>query len=57
VDLAALPDMADEGMVNIGHLASEKYGEYAAVIIGFGTHRGTVITGQAWNVDGGSVMH
>jgi len=46
---ARYTDMADKGMVNIGHLAREKYGEYETVLVGFATYRGTVIAGQAWD--------
>ena len=46
---ARYTDMADDGMVNIGHLAREKYGEYDVVLVGFGTNHGTVIAGEAWD--------
>jgi erythromycin esterase len=46
---ARYTDMADDGMVNVGHLAREKYGEYDTVLVGFGTNRGTVIAGDAWD--------
>jgi erythromycin esterase-like protein len=41
-------DMADAGEVNIGQLARERYGPDRVVLVGFGTHRGTVIAGDAW---------
>jgi erythromycin esterase-like protein len=41
--------MADDGMINIGHLTREKYGEYEVVLVGFGTNRGTVIAGETWD--------
>jgi erythromycin esterase len=42
-------DMADDGTVNIGQLAREKYGERDTVLVGFGSYRGTVIAGEAWD--------
>jgi len=46
---ARYTDMADEGMVNIGQLARERYGEDGTVIAGFGSYRGTVIAGKYWD--------
>ncbi|MER5267942.1 erythromycin esterase family protein [Actinosynnema sp. NPDC002837] len=40
--------MADSGLVNIGQLARERYGHEQVVLVGFGSHRGTVIAGEAW---------
>jgi erythromycin esterase-like protein len=45
---AQFTDMADDGMVNLGQLARERYGEGDAVLVGFGTHSGTVIAGAEW---------
>jgi erythromycin esterase len=45
---ARATDMADTGMVNIGQLARDRYGTDQVVLVGFGTHRGTVLAGQAW---------
>jgi erythromycin esterase len=45
---ARATDMADAGEVNIGQLARERYGADHVVLVGFGTHRGTVIAGDAW---------
>jgi erythromycin esterase-like protein len=42
-------DMAGDGMVNIGQLGREEYGEEDTVLVGFGTHRGTVIAGDYWD--------
>ena len=42
-------DMAADDMVNIGQLARERWGEKDAVLVGFSTHRGTVIAGQEWD--------
>ena len=46
---ARATDMADDGMINVGQLAREAYGEDDAVLVGFGTHRGTVIAGDYWD--------
>lgn len=45
---ARYTDMAQSGEVNIGQLARERYGEKDAVLVGFGTHQGTVIAGNEW---------
>jgi len=45
---ARFTDMADDGMVNIGQLARERYGEDQVVLIGFGSHRGSVIAADEW---------
>jgi len=45
---ARYTDMADDGMVNIGQLARERFGEDGVVLVGFGSHRGTVIAGDEW---------
>src|SRR4051794_10944348 len=42
-------DMAGDGMVNLGQLARERWGEKDAVLVGFATHRGSVIAGRAWD--------
>ena len=41
-------DMADEGMVNLGQLVRERHGPEGVVLVGFGSHRGTVIAGRQW---------
>src|SRR3954463_8999539 len=46
---ARYTDMAGDGMVNIGQLARERWGEREAVLVGFATHRGGVIAGRAWD--------
>ena len=46
---ARYTDMAEDGMVNIGQLARERWGEKDAVLVGFSTHRGSVIAGGAWD--------
>jgi len=45
---ARYTDMARAGLWNIGQLAREAYGEEEVVLVGFGTHRGTVIAAEAW---------
>jgi len=45
---ARATDMKDEGMVNVGQLVREKYGEDEVFIIGFGTYSGTVIASTKW---------
>ena len=45
---ARATDMADSGTVNIGQLARERYGENNVVLVGFGSHHGTVIAGREW---------
>jgi erythromycin esterase-like protein len=35
-------------MVNIGQLARERYGVDRVVLVGFGTHHGTVVAADAW---------
>jgi erythromycin esterase-like protein len=46
---ARYTDMVEEGTVNIGQLAREKYGEDNTVLVGFGSYRGRVIAGDAWD--------
>ncbi|HLV79094.1 MAG TPA: erythromycin esterase family protein [Chthonomonadaceae bacterium] len=45
---ARFTDMAREGMVNVGQLVREEHEQEGAVLVGFGTHRGTVMAGSAW---------
>ncbi|MFJ6673825.1 erythromycin esterase family protein [Actinosynnema sp. NPDC091369] len=45
---ARATDMAVSGLVNTGQLARERYGPDHVVLVGFGTHRGTVVAGEAW---------
>ena len=45
---ARATDMARSGMVNIGHLAREKYGKEKVYLVGFGSYEGTVMAGQQW---------
>jgi erythromycin esterase-like protein len=41
-------DMAADGMVNVGQLLRESYGEDDVFAIGFGTYSGTVIAAESW---------
>jgi erythromycin esterase-like protein len=45
---ARCTDMAGEGMVNLGQLARELHGGEGVVLVGFGSHRGSVIAGRQW---------
>src|SRR5690606_24869389 len=45
---ARATDMADAGMVNVGQLARETYGEDNVYIVGLGTYAGEVIAAQSW---------
>ncbi|WP_046174772.1 erythromycin esterase family protein [Domibacillus indicus] len=45
---ARATDMAQEGMVNVGQLTREIYGQDQVYAVGFGTHRGTVIAADRW---------
>lgn len=42
-------DMVNEGQINIGGLAREKWGEEKVSLIGFGTYQGEVIASHAWD--------
>ena len=45
---ARFTNMADSGMVNVGQLVREAYGEDDVVLVGFGSHRGSVMAGAEW---------
>jgi erythromycin esterase len=45
---ARATDMAGVGMVNVGQLVRERHGPDGVVLVGFGSHRGTVIAGSEW---------
>jgi erythromycin esterase-like protein len=45
---ARATNMKSAGMVNIGQLAREKYGNDNVFLIGFGSYRGSVIAGNEW---------
>jgi erythromycin esterase len=46
-------DMADAGMVNVGQLVREAHAQEGVVLVGFGSHRGTVVASDHW---GGSTQ-
>ncbi|GAB4517454.1 MAG: hypothetical protein OHK0046_24050 [Anaerolineae bacterium] len=46
---ARATDMAVDGMVNVGQLVRERWGEDQCVLVGFSSNRGTVIAGNAWD--------
>jgi erythromycin esterase len=48
---ARYTDMAGAGMVNVGQLVREKYGEENVFIVGFGSYEGRVIASGAWGAD------
>lgn len=48
---ARATDMAGAGMVNVGQLARERYGPENVVLVGFGSHRGSVIAADRWGGD------
>jgi erythromycin esterase-like protein len=50
---ARYTDMAGEGMVNVGQLVREAYGEDKVYIVGFGSYEGTVIASRNW---GGAIQ-
>lgn len=41
-------DQSRHGEVTIGELARQRYGPDDVVLVGFGTHRGTVVAGSSW---------
>jgi erythromycin esterase len=45
---ARFTDMSTAGMVNVGQLVREAHDEEGVVLVGFGTHRGTVIAAEEW---------
>lgn len=45
---ARFTDMADEGMVNVGQLVREGHSSEGVVLVGFGSHRGSVMAGEEW---------
>jgi erythromycin esterase len=45
---ARYTDMADFGMVNVGQLVRERWGEEDVLLVGFGAHRGGVIAAAEW---------
>jgi erythromycin esterase-like protein len=45
---ARFTDMAGSGMVNVGQLVRQAHEREGVFLVGFGTHRGTVIAGREW---------
>ena len=45
---ARFTDMAERGEVNVGTLVREAHGEDEVVLVGFGSHHGSVIAGRQW---------
>jgi erythromycin esterase-like protein len=45
---ARFTDMARAGMVNVGQLVRQAHDHEGVVLVGFGTHRGTVIAAEEW---------
>jgi erythromycin esterase-like protein len=45
---ARFTDMARSGMVNVGQLVRQEHEREGVVLVGFGTHRGSVIAGDEW---------
>ncbi|WP_193165630.1 erythromycin esterase family protein [Microbulbifer hainanensis] len=45
---ARATDMRHQGMFNIGQLAREEWGADRVRLVGFGSHRGSVIAGRSW---------
>lgn len=45
---ARATDMARAGMVNVGQLVRESHGDAGVVLVGFASHRGSVIAAEAW---------
>jgi erythromycin esterase len=45
---ARATDMAAGGMVNVGQLARERHSEDDVVLVGAGSHRGSVVAGEGW---------
>ncbi|MFE8699465.1 erythromycin esterase family protein [Cytobacillus sp. FJAT-54145] len=45
---ARATDMEKEGLVNVGQILREKYGEEKVFAVGFGTYKGTVTAAREW---------
>jgi erythromycin esterase-like protein len=45
---ARFTDMSDAGMVNVGQLVRQRYGERDTVLVGFASHHGSVVAARAW---------
>ncbi|HEX7017619.1 MAG TPA: erythromycin esterase family protein [Patescibacteria group bacterium] len=47
---ARYTDMVRDGMVNVGQLARERYGQENVYLIGLGAYSGTLIAAEAWGL-------
>lgn len=45
---ARATDMKENGLLNVGQLTREKWGEANVVSVGFGSYKGTVLASNAW---------
>ena len=45
---ARFTNMASAGMVNVGQLVRQAHGDEGVVLVGFGSHHGSVIAGEEW---------
>jgi erythromycin esterase len=45
---ARATDMVEVGMVNLGELARQRWGNDQVALVGFGSYRGSVVAGQSW---------
>ncbi|HEX4469266.1 MAG TPA: erythromycin esterase family protein, partial [Gemmatimonadaceae bacterium] len=45
---ARFTNMANAGMVNVGQLVRQGHDDEGVVLVGFGSHRGSVIAGEEW---------
>ena len=45
---ARATDMASQGLVNVGQLLRDRHAQDGVALIGFASHRGTVLAGSAW---------
>jgi len=45
---ARFTDMADDGMINLGQLVRQGHRGEGVVLVGFGSHAGSVIAGEEW---------
>jgi erythromycin esterase len=53
---ARFTDMRDAGMVNVGQLMRERHGESDVVLVGFGSHHGSVVAGRSWGAPAERMM-
>ena len=47
---ARFTDMARAGMINVGQLVRQQHEAEGVVLVGFGTHRGSVIAAEEWGL-------